>query len=480
MKHFPARIILFIVFTGMGILSVAQNIKIKGKAHESHIGKEIYLNTFSDLITYTLIKESTDTVDANGYFELELQTNFTQPVQITIDKLVGKIYVQPGYVYGITFPGKDNESGIRGDVEETVEIGVISADTTELNTRIIDFNMIYNRIFQNASSEFLNKNRIYNKLDTLKLISSWRYKKNNNSYFKSYVEYSIAELNASASRGKNFLAANYIAGKPVQHNHFEYMNFFNAYFKGYTESFSSTKKNENIHHLINTVGQYKDVITFVKSDPLLSSNDTLAELVCIRSLWEYYYNPKFNHEMVLGVIEQMRNSTKIREHQKILDNVLQIAYNLNVGMQAPDFAAIDKLGKEWHLSDFKGRYIYLGFFSTKSISSLKELPKTADLVKKYGDKVVFINICTDDSINSYKKFLKANPKYNWTILYNGERTNKRTAYNLYNIKGVPAFFFINQFGNLAQSPATFPTQGFEYKLKILFKPKKKDTKIGIR
>ena len=110
---------------------------------------------------------------------------------------------------------------------------------------------------------------------------------------------------------------------------------------------------------------------------------------------------------------------------------------------------------------------------------MKEMPKIAELVKKYGDKVVFVSICTDDSVKTFRNYLKQNPKYNWTILH-GDCRLEGCASDLYNVKGLPAFFFINSYGNLAQSPAQSPTQGFEYKLKALFKPKKKDTKIGIR
>ncbi len=459
--------------------SFSQNVKIKGKAHASHIGKPISVLAFGDLITYTKTREAIDTVDKDGYFELDLQIDHTQPIELQIENLFGKLYIQPNYVYGVTFPEKDKELDIRGDVEEQVLIGVISADTTELNTLIIDYNKIYNKMFENAGSEFLNKNRIYNKLDTLQLIAGWRYKNIKNNYFKSYVHYSIAELNANASRGKNFLASSFISGKPVQHNHFEYMTFFNAFFKGYVEAYSSTKKTENIHHLINTVTQYTAVNAYLKNDPLLV-NDTLRELVIIKSLWDYYYNPQFSREMVLAVIEQTANATKIKEHKKILNNILLVAYNLSVGMKAPDFVAYDRTGKMVTLGDFKGRYVYLNFFSTKSVSSLKEMPKIAELVKKYGDKMAFVSICTDDSIKNYKNYLKANPKFTWPIWFNYAANDGKTAYDVYNLKAVPAFFFINQFGNLAQSPANAPTQGFEYKLKALFKPKKKDTKIGIR
>lgn len=472
--------ILLVLLTCFSALLNSQNVKIKGKAHGSHIGKAINLYAYSDLITFTQTREATDTVDKDGYFELDLQIDHTQPVNLRIDNLVGRIYIQPNYVYGLTFPEKDKDADIRGDAEEQVLIGVLSADTTELNTMIIDYNGIYDKMFAGATSEFLNRNRIYNKLDTLKLIASWRYKNVKNPYFKSYIEYSIAELNSNASRGKTFLSGNYISGKPVLHNHYEYMTFFNAFFKGYLEAYSSTKKNENIHHLINTVGQYKDVNDYVKGDALLKNNDTLRELVIIRSLFDYYYNPQFSREMVLAVIEQMEAATKNKEHKRILNNILQIAYNLNVGMKSPDFEASDKTGKMVSLSQYKGRYVYLNFFSSKSISSLKEMPKIADLVKKYGDKMAFISICTDDSLKTYKEYIKANPKFAWPILYNNAGEKGKTAYDVYNLKAVPAFFFINQFGNLAQSPATAPTQGFEYKLKVLFKPKKKDTKIGIR
>jgi len=457
----------------------SQNVKIKGKAHPSHKGKAINLFAYSDLITYTRIKEAADTVDKDGYFELQLQIDNTQAVQLQIDNLFGKLYIQPDYVYGVTFPAKDSTLDVRGETETPVEIGIISGDTTELNTLIIDYNTIYNKVFGNAPNQFLNKSRMNQKIDTLQLICNWRYKKNIKHYFKSYVEYSIAELNSNTSRGKTFLAANFIDNKPVQHNHYEYMAFFNSFFKGYLEAYSTGKVNENIHHLVNTTGQFKDIKAFVKKDALMV-NDTLCELVILKSLWDYYYNSKFDNGQVLAIIEQFYEATTIPEHRKISINILQIAYKLGVGSPAPYFSAVDRNGKIISLSDFKGRYIYINFFSTKNITSLKEMPKISDLVKKYADKVVFVSICTDDSIKSYKNYLRTNPKYNWTILFNNSVAKGSTAYDLYNLKAVPAFFFINQFGNLAQSPAKPATQGFEYKLKAIFKPKKSQNKIGIR
>jgi len=433
---------------------------------------------YNDLVTYTRVRESIDTIADDGSFELQMQVRKTEVVQLQIDNFFGKLYIQPDYVYAVTFPGKDTTLDIRGETETNVDLGIISGDTTELNTLIIDFNKVYNTVFQNAANQFLNKARVFQKLDTLQLICSWRYKKNKNNYFKSYVEYNIAELNSNASRSKTHLSSAFLVNKPVQYNQYEYMAFFNAFFKGYLEGYSSGKANENIHHLINTTGQYSNLKAFVKKDALMA-NDTLCELVIIKSLWDYYYNPQYDKEQVHAVIEQLYESTRISEIKKIAGNILQIINNLSVGSVAPEFWGIDRSGKRVSKADFPKRYIYLNFFSTKNIESMKEMPKIAELVKKYADKVAFVSICTDDSVKIFKNYLKQNPKYTWTILQDGKGFES-SSFNKYNLKGLPAFFFINSYGNLAQSPAQSPTQGFEYKLKSLFKPKKKDTKIGIR
>ena len=86
-------------------------------------------------------------------------------------------------------------------------------------------------------------------------------------------------------------------------------------------------------------------------------------------------------------------------------------------------------------------------------------------------------MCLDDSVKTYKAFLKANPKQDWIILFNDKNSTAKKAYN---IKTLSGFFFINQQMQLAQSPATKPSEGLEYKFNALFRPRKKNTIIGVR
>lgn len=470
--------LFFLCFISLSL--AAQNITIKGKAHASLAGKEVVLHDYTDYLSYTKTREAVDTIDANGYFELSYQSHLTKPVQISVGNLTGKLYIQPDFVYGIYFPEKDSAEDKRGDVEIPVDISVYSKDSTELNALIIDFNILYNHLFEDVyDNKYLSPATIYQRLDSLQAIARKRYKKLEKGYFKDYVEYSIATLNANASRNRNFLIARYINKKPVLYDNYEYMEFFNTLFKDYLKVFATSRNGGNIYNSINAFADYKDLWAQFKSDKLIA-NDTIRELVVLKGLSEFYYSPDFSKSAVLSLIEQFNRDTKIPRHQKMSQTLLQNIYQLQPGAQAPDFRAIDRTGKAVALSDFKGKFVYLGFFSTNSVNSLKEMPKTADLRKKYGDKVVFISISLDDSLQTFKNYLKANPKFDWTILFNNSEMNGATARDHYNVKGVPAFFFITPQGQLVQSPAPSPSEGMEYKFKGLFRAKRKDTIPGIR
>ncbi len=118
---------------------MAQNVTIKGKAHKSHINKRIDVFTYQDLVTKLKLKEATDTVAADGYFELKFHTSYTQPVFVQIDNYIGKLYVKPDYVYGILFPEIDEQFKYYENAELPVNLSLIGGDTTELNMLIFDY-----------------------------------------------------------------------------------------------------------------------------------------------------------------------------------------------------------------------------------------------------------------------------------------------------------------------------------------------------
>jgi thiol-disulfide isomerase/thioredoxin len=313
-------------------------------------------------------------------------------------------------------------------------------------------------------------------LDTFLAATKKRYKNIKNPYFKNYVDYSFADFFSSTSRNKTILYKQFIDRRPILYSNYEYMHFFNTHFKGYLKAFASTKNGGNIYNSINNFADYRDLQNQFKTDQSIK-NDTIRELLILKGLIDFYYSPDFDKHQVQSVIEQLYRETKVEEHKKIAFNMLQTIYQLQPGAPAPDFVANDKAGMKVNLSNYKGKYIYLNFFSTQSDVSLKEMQKIIELKKKFNDKVTFISVCLDDSVKAYKAYLKANPKQDWIILHQAQNSSAKQAYN---IKTLSGFFFINPQMQLAQSPALMPSEGIEYKFNALFRPRKKNAIIGIR
>ncbi len=435
--------------------------------------------SLSDNITNVEQKESQDTIGQDGFFAFSLYSDHTQPVILKIGNITSRLYVQPDFVYGITIPEIDEDADRRNDAELFINIGIVGADSTELNALIFDYQALYNKFFIPKDNRFLSRNVLFKRADSLKKVCDLKYKSVNNPYFKSYYEYSIASVNASLSRGENYLINTYILGKPIQYTHYEYMQFFSTCFSGYLNSVASAKKGQSLYNIINSKASYGLLDAFLKDDKYLK-NDSLRELVVLSNLWDFYFSADFSPEAIEMIVSDINQRTNISMHKKIASTMLACFNKMQPGSAAPDFQARSKDGTIGTLNSFKNKWIYLNFFSTKNIETLKEMPKIASLKKKFGDKLVFVSVCLDDSLSSYQSFIKNNPKLDWNIWYNYDKAILKTAKENYFITGTEGYFLINNFGYLAQSPASAPSKGIEFKLNSIFKMSNKTTKPGIR
>lgn len=463
----------------IGYVLPAQNVVIRGKAHPSYAGRVIQLFTESDYITRQRFKENQDTIEADGFFELHYHTTFTRPVQLKIDNVVARLYTKPDYVYGITIPELDKTQDLNNGAELPVNIGIVGTDSTELNALIFDFQNLYNSVLAGDNTKFVSRAAMFKLADSLQKICDSRYAGVKDTYFKSYVLYSIAAVNASVSRGENYLINGYIVKKPIQYKHYEYMQFFGACFKGYLNTVAAQHKGKTLYNIINTNASYQALNEFIKDDKFLKT-DSLKELVLLSNLWEFYFNPEFDRDAIENIVSQLQQKTRITEHKRMAGTMLSFFNNMQPGSAAPDFKAQNRNNKLTGLADFKGKWIYLNFFSTQNPSSLGEMAKIAELKKRYGGKVQFVSVCVDDSLKTYQAYLKAHPRYDWTILFNAGKGLSKTARENYFVTGSEAYFLISNQGYLSQSPAPAPTAGIEYRFNVIFKVRQRTTKTGIR
>lgn len=118
----------------------------------------------------------------------------------------------------------------------------------------------------------------------------------------------------------------------------------------------------------------------------------------------------------------------------------------NAREKAIDFTLTDLNGKTVSLKDFKGKNVYINFWTTWCTWCKKEMPDIEKVYGEYKDKnlvILAINMGEDKATSA--KYIQDN-NYNFNVLLD---TDQAVA-NQYNITSIPVSLFIDTNGNIAQ------------------------------
>ncbi|WP_026462452.1 TlpA family protein disulfide reductase [Adhaeribacter aquaticus] len=141
-----------------------------------------------------------------------------------------------------------------------------------------------------------------------------------------------------------------------------------------------------------------------------------------------------------------------------LNDPLVTAYNVNkafaLGGQAPDFKLKSIEGKDVSLKDFKGKVVYLNFWSTTCILCKVDLPYAKELEKEMLNKnIIFINIGVDGDEELWRKSV-ASRKLKGVQLF---ARNKEELLQKYKVVEAPAYFLIDTDGTFISTNAKRPS-----------------------
>jgi thiol-disulfide isomerase/thioredoxin len=109
---------------------------------------------------------------------------------------------------------------------------------------------------------------------------------------------------------------------------------------------------------------------------------------------------------------------------------------------APNFTLKIVKGKDFHLSDYKGKPILINFFASWCLPCREEMPVLEKIVHEYGPKeVVFLGIAVDDTEAKIKDFIA---RYGVTFPVGLDKTANPKIFGIY---GIPTTYFIQTRGN---------------------------------
>lgn len=478
LNYLMLRFFSFLMLFLTSVLLPAQVYSIEGYA-PGYEKQKVSLHVYQEYITNTELELGQAIVNDSGFFTISSDIYRNEPEQIErvflrFGKQRGFLYAEPGRVIRIQLPLRDSLRMINPEVEYEAQLTYFTNDSTDMNFLAIDFNQQFQKFWDQNFTYFLTKSS-YNKLDSFHLAMQKKYEFVKNPYFKTWMNYNLASLEDATFHPEKKLANLYLIHQPIAYRNNEYMNFFNSFFKEYVYAASVTREGRGIAPAINRWISYDSLMAAMRPLRWLE-NDTLRELVMLKSLYEIYNNPAYNSRNILSIVQQTITKSKIAEHRQIARNILSSYTRFQPGTSASHFTAVDRTGQLMDvLQDFQGKYIYLFFFTEWNVNAQNEMRLLSEMQKKYGKKIMFVSVSIGTDTLAWKKMLKDNPKYNWTILHYNFNEQVKTDYNIY---VVPTAFLIDPDGFFIEVPADLPSGSIERTFYQIANPRRKPATIG--
>ena len=125
------------------------------------------------------------------------------------------------------------------------------------------------------------------------------------------------------------------------------------------------------------------------------------------------------------------------------------------GRVSPNFRAVDIDGKEWALTDFRGKYVYIDMWATWCGPCKQEIPYLKQLEAKFEDaEIVFIGLSIDQNKAKWEQMVSGG-SLSGVQLYLG---NEDSFLDAYRVESIPRFILIGKDGVIIDNNMSRPSE----------------------
>jgi thiol-disulfide isomerase/thioredoxin len=165
------------------------------------------------------------------------------------------------------------------------------------------------------------------------------------------------------------------------------------------------------------------------------------------------YRAAFPQYIAVILIPAQRN-----ELNALLTSKTNEFFKIAIGKPAPSFTAIDSLGKQHSLTDFKGEVVLIDLWASWCGPCREEAPYLAKVIKKYkaDNRIKFISIAVMDKIDNWKKALIADKPIGLQLF-----DKDGLVQNGYVANSIPKFVLIDKQGNIVNFDSPMPSEPVE-------------------
>jgi len=439
--------LLFTLLTSLQLVADETVIQGSIKGFDS---KTIKIGVYKDYITNE--KEwLNEQIITDGNFKLSINLDEIKQVILRIEDKETSLFAEVGQVYNVTL-SFDEEANRGQAFNKFLNLSFPFPKATELNQQIKSFNKAYQDFFEQNYAKMMYKGA--NK-ETEAFLTSWRKKAESKelAFLKNYIIYALANLEDIRGGSNVTLENTFVKGQPILYHHKEYMNFFTQF---YQEDFDQLTIKSGSQKMMKALMFEESLDRTLEGLNILKNFESaeLTELYLLYGVFEVYHKKVINQESSQKILQQIAKKGQNQGNKEIAGNILKALERYGKSMEAVNFTLFDANGQEHSLTDYKGKQVYLSFWSNTSIPSLRELKVMQKLHAEYGEKVHFVSINLDDDPAINKSVAQTN-NYTWDFLHFGDDYELREAYQ---ITTVPTYFLINEQGGISKAFAEGPIE----------------------
>jgi peroxiredoxin len=481
------RSLLLILCLALTSSLLAEPVVIVGKA-PTHVGKEIAVFETLDLISGKRELVNYTRVEEDGSFRLQFELAQEASLDIQVMNLIARLYTIPGEQYEVDFPTHSEAKVYAFDYLDVV-LDVKQEDPRGVNASLQGFDNDYAafwakyenhfHMLRSSGSASYDASRgkesdeesaeEHNPVDTEELLAAIElFEKNTlnaygrameNEYVAHYIEFAIARLMYGSGLKREQIYRDYLVDAGVHYNNAMYINFIKEFYHEFLRT-TDTETAKSAMKAVNARRSYADLDSTIVSD-LTVGEDELRQLVLSHALKEAFFFQTYSRDGILTVLgQQAELADAYPEVSAIAANLLTTIKKGIRGYEVPDFEMLDHEDNKVKLSDYRGKYVYLGFFTSSCESCEKEML----LMKKIFTKnpgIEVVSASMDYNYYSFQTYLATHVDFDWTFLYG---PSERMIRDYLPLRSVPEFYLIDPEGKLMYNYTRKPSEGISLML----------------
>ena len=160
------------------------------------------------------------------------------------------------------------------------------------------------------------------------------------------------------------------------------------------------------------------------------------------------YSPTYPFkEEALALYERMTEADKATDMGKLITANLFPPVTVKVGDDMADGDLYDLEGNLHHLSELKGKYLLLDFWSSGCGPCIMAIPEMGELQQKYADKLTVVSLSSD----AEKTWKAASARHKMTWKNWSDKKKTAGLYLKYGVNGIPHYVLISPEGKVVDS-----------------------------